>query len=276
MQKRNFPFAVRLVGFSEAETGAFDAAFSQAASKHFRYARLADSNLRDADLYIVNAGQLRALVTLAHLQPGDARPALLVGTPEVDLPYPRVDAPIRWPVLLAALDSLVEKRFTALSRLQAAAHVVVPERRRRERLDLDLTDPAEYLRMRAPAPRDGMVLVVDRGTVLRDHLDALLARHRVPVILAGNERRAVELCRQQPAAIAMINTATPGVDPYRLCRALKAQEPAAATAVIFVTGKTFVYDEQQALAAGAAGFLAKPLVAHHLVSLVKKFLPMAR
>lgn len=274
MQKRNFPFAVRLIGFSDDEVGEFDAAFAQNTNKSYRYARLADSNLRDPDLYIANASQLRALVALAHLQPSDARPALLVGIPMIDLPYPRVDAPIQWPVLLDALDFLVDRRFEALSRLQASSFIVVPERRRRARLDLDLTDPADYVRMRAQRSPGGMVLVVDRSTVLRDHLGALLARHRMPVMLAGNEKRAVELCRQQPTAMAIINTSTPAVDPYRLCRAIKAQEPAAGSTVIFVIGKSFIYDEQQALDAGAAGFLAKPLVAHHLMSIVKKFLPL--
>lgn len=276
MPKRNFPFAVRLIGFSDAEIGAFDAAFARNTSDNYRYERLADGNLLDAEAYIANGSQLRALVTLAHLQPSEVRPALLVGTPVIELPYPRIERPLQWPELLEMLDFLVERRCEALSRLQAASVVAVPERRRRERLDLDLTDPAEYVRMRAQPPRNGMVLVVEKSTVLRDHLSVLLARHRVPVATADNEEKAIELCRQQPTAVAMINTSTPGVDPYRLCRAIKAQESAAAIAVIFLIGKTFVYDEQRARDAGAAGFLTKPLVVHHLLSVVKKFLPLSR
>lgn len=276
MQKRNFPFAVRLIGFSDAETGAFDAAFAQKTTNNYRYVRLGAGNLLDAEVYIANGSQLRALVTLAHLQPSDVRPALLVGTPVIELPYPRIERPLQWPVLLEALDFLAERRYDALSRLQAASLVAVPERRRRERLDLDLTDPAEYVRMRAQPPRNGMVLVVEKSTVLRDHLSALLARHRVPVMVAGSEEKAIELCRQQPTAMAMINTSTPGVDPYRLCRAIKAQESTAASAVVLLIGKTFGYDEQRARDAGVAGFLTKPLVAHHLLSVVKKFLALPR
>lgn len=276
MPNRNFPFAVRLIGFSEEEASSFDAVFSSETGKGYAYVRLEEGNLQDPDLYIANAGHLKALVTLADLRPSDIRPALLVGTPGIDLPYLRVQRPIQWPQVLEALDHLVEKRADALSRLEASDIVIVPERRRRDRLDLDLTDPAEYEKMRAKIPSDGMVLVVDKNPAFREHLSGLLGRRNVPVAWAGSEMKAVELCRQQATAMVMINTSTPGVDPYRLCRAIKQKEAPAKTSVIFLAGKPFVYDVQQAHHAGVDGFLNKPVASHHLMSVMKKFLPQAQ
>lgn len=271
-----FPFAVRLIGFSDEDMAAFEASCAAEQGKGYRYFRLADDNLQDPELYIAHAEQLKALITLADLRPSGIRPALLVGTPTIDLPYPRVDYPVRWPQLFEALDELVEKRADALSRLEASDVVTVPERRRRDRLDIDLTDPADYERMRARTPDDGAILVIDRNPAFRDYLSELLARQCMSVEWAGDEVTAVELCKQQPVAVVMINTSTPGVDPYRLCWAIKEKDAPVKTTVIFLISKPFVYDVAQARYVGAEGFLNKPLASHHLITVLKKYLPLGR
>lgn len=276
MPNQSFPFAIRMIGFSEQETREVDAILASARGKGYRYTCLEEDNLQDPDLYIANADQLKALARLVDLRPGDIRPALLVGTPGVDLPYPRVTRPIQPHLLIETLDKLIEKRADALSRLEASDVVVVPERRRRDRLDLDLTDPAEYIKIRGKVPSNGMVLVVDRNPALRDHLAELLRRSNVPVAWAGNESKAVELCLQRPTALVMINTSAPGVDPYSLCRSIKQQHPQVRIAVIFLVSRPFEYDLQLARHVGADGFLNKPLAPHHLMSVMKKFLPQAR
>ncbi len=276
MSQQTFPFAVRLIGFTEEESLAFDTAFATPQGKGYTYSRLVEHNLQDPDLYIANADALRALVTLTDLRPSDVRPALLAGTPSVDLPYPRVRRPIDWPELFEALDLLIEKRADALSRLEASDIVAVPERRRRDRLDIDLTDPAEYLKMRAKVPEDGIVLVIDRSSALRDYLSDLLGRQQVEVAWVSGEVQAVELCKRRPVAVVLINTSTPGVDPYRLCWAIKEKDSPVRIAVVFLVSKPFVYDMQQASYVGADGFLSKPLASHHLVNTLKKFLPRMR
>lgn len=276
MSIHTFPFAVRLIGFSPQEEDLFDAAFSVRQGKGYGYFRLAQQNLQDPDLYVANADELRALVTLADLRPSDVRPALMVGHPDVALPYARVERPINWSGLIDALDALVEKRADALSRLEASDIVTVPERRRRDRLDLDLTDPAEYEKMRAKVPDNGLVLVIDKNPALRDYLSDLLARQNIKVAWAGNEMTAVEICQQQPVAAVMINTSTPGVDPYRLCWAIKETDSPERIAVVFLVSKPFVYDLEQARYVGADGYLNKPLASQHLLSVLKKFLPFLR
>lgn len=275
MISQTFPFAVRLIGFSPEEDACFDENFSIRQTWGYGYFRLVEDNLQDPDLYIANATQLKALVTLADLRPSDVRPAMLVGTPDVALPYPVVDNPIRWDQLFETLDELVEKRADALSRLEASDIVTVPERRRRDRIDLDFTDPAEYEKMRAKVPDNGVVLVVDKAPALRDYLSDLLVRQKVPVLWVNDEVAAVEVCKREPVAFVMVNTSTPGVDPYRLCWAIKEKDSPVRVAVVFLVSKPFVYDLQQARYVGADGFLNKPLASHHLVTVLKKFLPFA-
>jgi CheY-like chemotaxis protein len=276
MSIAQIPFAVRLIGFPAGEGDLFEASFAIEHGKGYRYLRLAEDNLQDPDLYIANAGELKALVRLADLRPSDVRPALLVGKPQVELPYPYVERPIRWDHLFEALDRLIEKRADALSRLEASDIISVPERRRRGRVDLDLTDPSEYERMRTKVPNKGTVLVVDKNPAFRDFLSGLLARHKLPVEWAGDEAKAVESCRERPTAIVMINTSTPGIDPYRLCWAIREKESETKTTVIFLVGKLFVYDAQQARNVGAAGFLNKPVSGHQLLSVLKKYLQFSR
>jgi len=271
-----FPFAVRLIGFSDEEEARFDAAFANEYGKGYGYFRLEEDNLQDPDLYVVNAEQLKAMITLVDLRASDVRPALLVGTPQIDLPHPRVARPVEWHGFFAALNKLVEKRADALARLEASDVVIVPERRRRHRLDIDLTDPAEYEKMRAKIPDDGAVLIVDRNSASRDYLSDLLARQQVPVRWAGDELTAVDICKQQPIAVVLINTSTPEVDPYRLCWGIKEKNSRTKTTVILLTSKPFEYDREQAAYVGVEGFLSKPLASHHLITVLKKYLPAAR
>lgn len=276
MSSLRFPFAVRLIGFSPQEVEIFDATFALEQEKRYGYFRLSDENLQDPDLYIANADELKALVALADLRPSDVRPVLLVGSPDISLPYASVQRPIRWNQLFEALDSLIEKRADALSRLEASDVVAVPERRRRERLDIDLTDPSEYQRMRAPVARDGGILIIDKTPAFRDHVAELLNRQRIAVSWAGSDQAAIESFEQQSTTVVIINTSTPAVDPYRLCQALKRRNEGGKTIVIFLVAKPSDYEVELARHVCADGFLTKPVATHHLMAVLKKFLPLAR
>ena len=273
MQIQSFPFAVRLIGFSSQEADRIDAAFTAERGKGYGYFRLMDDNLQDPDLYLVNAAELKALAALSDVAPNDVRPALLVGTPEAALPYSRIERPLRLSELFEALDRLIEKRADALSRLGASGVVTVPERRRRDRVDLDLTDPGVYARMRAKLPVNGGILIVDKNPAFRTYVSDLLMRHNMPVAWAGDEARATDMCGQQSVAVVMINTATPGIDPYRLCKAIKQATRVEKTTVILLVSLPVDYDVELARSAGVDGYLNKPVASHHLLTVLKKFLP---
>lgn len=273
MQVHSFPFAVRMIGFAEDEAKSIAASFATEQGKGYGYFRLLDDNLQDPDLYLVNADELRALVTLSDLTPSEVRPALLVGTPNLELPYPCVVRPLQRNRLFEALDALVEKRADALSRLDASGVVSVPERRRRDRLDLDLTDPSEYQRMRVRGLTDGGILIVDKNPAFRDYVSDLLLRYNVPVTWVNDENGAIDLCSSTDIAVVLVNTSTPGIESYGLCEEIKLKSAVESTAVIFLVGKPFVYEVERAHKAKVDGFMNKPIASHHLLSVLKKFLP---
>jgi CheY-like chemotaxis protein len=267
-----FPFAVRLIGFPKPEENLFDACFGNGQEQGCRYFRLADENLQDPDLYVANALNLKALLALSNQRASDVRPAMLVGAPPCELPYPHIDRPIHWQRFLEVMGCLVEKRADALSRLEASDIVAVPERRRNDRFDLDLTDPAVVEKLRSRVREEGGVLVIDRNPALRNYLGDLLARQGIAVEWADNESAAVDLCSRQRFSVVLLNTSTPGVDPYRLCWGIKNKDDPHRIAVVFMVGESFEYDRDQATFAGVAGFVNKPIASHHLIAVLKKLI----
>ena len=276
MSANCFPFAVRLLGFNQQEAEIFDATFALDQGKGYGYFRLAEDNLQDPDLYIANTDDEKALAALSYLRPSVVRPVLLVGTPGIPLPHASIERPIRWNRLFFALDNLIEKRADALSRLEASDVISVPERRRRDRADVDLNDPPDYQKMRKEQVQGGAVLIIDRTPAFRDYLADLLARHQVEVLWARSESEAAGACARAPMAVVLINTSVPEVDPYRLCMTIKATRPDDKTSVILLVSKSNDYDVERARQVGADGFLTKPVAGHHLLNALKKFMRLSR
>ena len=273
--KSSFPFAIRLIGFSPAEAALIESQFTERRriGVGYGYFCLPEDNLQDPDLFLVNANQPKALAALTHLSPSAVRPVLLAGTPDTELPYARISSPIEWSQLMKELDGLIEKRADTLSQLEASDVITVPERRRRERVDVEVTDPGDYVRMRQP-PVSGGVLIIDKNSAFSDYVAGLLARRKVPVNWADTEAAVLACFEKSKISLVLINTSTPGIDPYQACAAIKTSIAVRAT-VIFLVGKSFTYDQARARQAGCAGFLNKPVTGNCLISIFKKFLPQA-
>lgn len=274
MSKQAFPFAVRLLGFDPGARSHIAALLSRDRERGFRYVALEEDELQDPDLHLVDADDLRALAEAAALPAADLRPVLLAGEPAVDFPCACIPKPVDAGALLAGLDALVERRADALSRLQASDVVLVSERRRRPRPDVDLGDPARYEQMRRKIPEDGVVLVIDRRPALSDAVTAMLGRYDIEVVRVDSENDAVRLREQRQVSLLLINTSTPQVDPYRLCWALQEQGSRARAACVLLVGPGFVYDREQARFAGVDGFLRKPLAPPALLSVLRRYLPL--
>lgn len=268
--------ALRFIGFPAHEASVLAATLPIEQGRRYRYFRLPEESLQEADAFLVNGDELAALATLSALGPSALRPALLIGSPSVELPHPSVPRPIRWNRLFEALDALLDQRSAALARLQAARQVAVPERRRRNRVDFDLTDPAEYRRLRAVPSADHGVLLVDHSPALHDVLAGILAPHRIDVELVDSAQAALDAYAAHGRTLVLVNTATPEANPYHLCDEIKKRAGSSRTAVVFLTDAAFHYDRVQAKAAGCDGFLTKPLTQRQLLPVLNRFLPLTR
>ena len=273
MQTEKFPFALRLIGFPPEEARALAERLRQAPAAGPAYFCLSDDSLQEPDLFIANGDEMKALAALATLTSGDVRPALILGEPALALPYPTLPKPLDWGGVYAELAQLVARRADALAGLAAAGLPPPPERRLHERLDFDLTDPAEYEMLRRQAAR-GAVLVVDRNGAFASHLEKLLQPFGIPVVWAGTEAEAALMCGARAVAVALLNTAIQ-IDPYRLCAALRRGGGPLTPAVVLLVSQAWPYDSARARAAGAEGLLDKPVADHHLRAVLKKLMGIA-
>jgi len=263
------PFAVRLVGFPPEAARALAQGLARAPAGGPSYICLSDDSLQDPDIYLANGTELKALAVIASLAAGDIRPALVLGATGVALPYSNLALPVQWAAMYAELERLVERRAEVLAGLSASGQSMVPERRRRERLDLDLTDPAVYEKMRKPR-REGAVLCVDANATFSEHLGLSLKQFGTPVLWAVDGVAALALCRQQAVAVVLLDFAAPIIDHYLLCAQLRSE--ATQPEVIFMAQSAHDYDSTRAHAAGAAGMLDKPLAQHQVQAVLRKFM----
>lgn len=273
MDKDKYPFAVRLLGFEPAEHAQIAAMLDLAPAHGPGYVPLHEDSLQEPDLFVANGSRIEALAALAACNPDPMRPALAIGAALPELCAACVERPLDMRVLLAELARLVDLRAEAIARRSARGLPTVPERRRRQRPDLDLSDPSRYLAQRKEPP-DGAVLIVDKGASLRDHVSRLLGGRKRAVEWTDCAAAALRLCDETPVAVVLVNTATPNIDPYGLCASIKALPNAQRTAVVFLVGGTFGYDTVRARSVGVRGLLDKPVADRHLAGALKKLLSL--
>ncbi len=273
MQITKYPFSVRLIGFSPVESGQLAALLAQAPASGPAYSCLHDDSLQEPDLFLANGDELPALARLATLNPSAIQPAAIIGDAAVDLPLPRLRRPLRPDCVFPVLAGMVEQRADALANVTSVGWPSVPERRRRERIDFDLTDQSVYTSKRR-APQTGAVLVVDQGEVLRERVVRLLGKRKLPVESCDSAAQALRLCREQPVSVVLVNGSAPGIDPYGLCSAIKGLPGGAKVAVVFLVDAAFPYNSVRARAAGARGLLDKPVADRHLLGALQKLLSL--
>jgi CheY-like chemotaxis protein len=262
MHAQKIPTAVRLLGFSAGTAMHLASLLAAAPRSGPLYACLHDDSLQEPDFVLADGSNAAALAWLDGMR--CAPPALVIGGP-VHAGHAHLPLPIEPDQLYACLVHLLAERRRALALLSARGEPLLAERRRRPRLGPD----AGCADGRQP-PRDGKVLIVDKGGAFRDHLAGLVGDGRLAIAWTDSAPMAVRLCDETKVALAMINTAAPGIDPYQLSRTIKAQDGAGRTAVVLLVGRTFNYDSTLARGAGVRGLLDKPVGDRSLVAMLQR------
>lgn len=268
MPVQKIPVAVRLLGFEPDEASRISAMVCEAPRTGPAYMCLHDDSLQEPDIYLVDGDNPAALLRLGSLRSMPL--ALQVGG--IDHGLARVDRAVDAAMLRATLGHLVAARRRALESLCARGEPPLPERRRRQR-PVDDTFGLDGEALRQP-PRPDKVLIVDKEGAFRDHMARLVGERRLAIAWTDSASTAVRLCDETQVGVAMINTSTPGIDPYALCSAIKAQEGAGRTAVVFLVGRAFPYDTERAHSAGVRGLLDKPVADRSLVAILARLTSM--
>ncbi|MBU0513200.1 MAG: response regulator, partial [Proteobacteria bacterium] len=103
------------------------------------------------------------------------------------------------------------------------------------------------------------VLVVDDEPRNLELLEAMLTPLGYEVILADGGEKALQMVREGPPDVILLDIMMPAMDGYEVCRRLKADEGTREIPVIFVTAMTEVQDEVRGLDLGAVDYITKPI-----------------
>lgn len=116
------------------------------------------------------------------------------------------------------------------------------------------------------------ILLVDDEPALRDICEKVLSNYGYQIITAGNGEDALEIYRQQEAGpdLVILDINMPGMGGHKCLQELIKLNPKAK--VLIASGYSFNAQAENPLAAGAAGYIAKPFNLKDLLQKVRKVL----
>jgi len=130
----------------------------------------------------------------------------------------------------------------------------------------------QHHRLTHPKPRI-KALVVDDSTTVRRLMELTLAPLGVELEFTDNGEDAVALVKQGNYDIIFLDIMLPGIDGYRVCRAIKADKRTKDTPVVMLTSKDSAIDKVKGIMAGSDVYLTKPLERNQLMQAIDKCLP---
>jgi len=116
-----------------------------------------------------------------------------------------------------------------------------------------------------------VILAVDDTPENLDVVKGLLTPKFI-VKAAVNGMMALKIVEKQSPDLILLDIRMPGMDGFEVCRKLKENDASAAIPVIFLTGESDAASEADAVAAGAAGYITKPIDPASLLASIDKCL----
>ena len=92
------------------------------------------------------------------------------------------------------------------------------------------------------------------------------------VVHADTGPQALELAAKGRPDLILLDIQLPGMDGYAVARALKSDPQLRSIPIVVVTSYAMVGDREKCLAAGAAGYIEKPIDPDSFVAEVEQFL----
>ncbi len=115
------------------------------------------------------------------------------------------------------------------------------------------TDPAAF------SPHSSIVMVVDDDFSARLQVRFTLENEGYEVVEAASGQEALDIFRENPPDLILLDVIMPEMDGFATCRALRALPGGAHLPVVMVTGLEDTETINQAFDAGATDFVSKPI-----------------
>ena len=103
------------------------------------------------------------------------------------------------------------------------------------------------------------ILLVEDNAVNRDLIQFLLGSQGYQVLEAGTAQEAFEILKTERPDLILMDIQLPGMDGLEATKKLKADPATRDIPVVAVTSYAMKGDREQALAAGCAGYITKPI-----------------
>ena len=116
------------------------------------------------------------------------------------------------------------------------------------------------------------VLLCDDEDILRQLVRATLGNGEYSIVEAADGDESLELARQTRPDLIVLDMMMPGRSGLEVLRELRADPEISATPVIMLTARARESDRDEATAAGADRYLAKPFSPLELLSVVEDLL----
>ena len=119
-----------------------------------------------------------------------------------------------------------------------------------------------------------LILVVEDNEANQLLTRSVLELEGYAVEVAGSANEAFEVLRERTPDLILMDVQLPGEDGLSTTRRLKADPVTATIPVVALTAHAMAGDREQALAAGCAGYMSKPIDTRTFGMAVKEFLRM--
>jgi CheY-like chemotaxis protein len=116
------------------------------------------------------------------------------------------------------------------------------------------------------------VLLCDDEDVLRQLVRATLSNGQYSIVEAADGDESLELARTHRPDLIVLDMMMPGRSGLEVLRELRSEAELARTPVIMLTARAREADREEAVAAGADRYLAKPFSPLELISVVEDLL----
>lgn len=126
---------------------------------------------------------------------------------------------------------------------------------------------------RQPISKPIRALVVDDSTTVRRLMELTLSPIGIQLDFTDNGEDAVALAKQGRYDIVFLDILLPGIDGYRVCKAIKSDRMTKDTPVVMLTSKDSAIDKVRGIMAGSNVYLTKPLDRSELIHALEKCLP---
>lgn len=116
------------------------------------------------------------------------------------------------------------------------------------------------------------ILIIEDEPGIRDFICRVLQMEGYRVFQAGDGESGLKMARKRRFDLILLDVGLPGIGGFAVLRALKSGRKFERTAVVMMTASIEAGLREQALRAGAADFLAKPMSAGSLRQVVAQIL----